>query len=76
MKNRCQSLPQTIQKLSKIGKVLSKIAFIIFVIGVCGCIVGLLSLRFGNGRLIKLGGVTLHGLIDKLYFSIYNSYYI
>ena len=45
----------TIQKLSKIGKVLSKIAFIFSVIGFCGCIAGLLSLNFGNGRLIKIG---------------------
>ena len=57
----------TIQKLSKIGKVLSKIAFIFSVIGFCGCIVGLLSLNFGNGRLIKIGGVTLHGLIPEEY---------
>lgn len=55
----------TIQKLSKIGKVLSKIAFIFSVIGFCGCIAGLLSLSFGNGSLIKLGGVTLHGLISE-----------
>ena len=57
----------TIQKLSKIGKVLSKIAFIFSVIGFCGCIAGLLSLNFGNGRLIKIGGVTLHGLIPEEY---------
>ena len=57
----------TIQRLSKIGKVLSKIAFIFSVIGFCGCIAGLLSLSFGNGSLIKIGGVTLHGLIPKEY---------
>ena len=56
----------TIQKLSKIGRTLSKIAFIFSVIGVCGCIVGLLSLRLGSGGLLRLGGVTLHGLIDRL----------
>ncbi len=55
----------TIQKLSKIGKVLSKIAFIFSVIGFCGCIAGLLSLNLGNGSLIKIGGVTIHGLIDN-----------
>lgn len=55
----------TIQKLSGIGKVLSKIAYIFAVIGFCGCIAGLLSLRFGNGGLIKIGGVTLHGLISE-----------
>ena len=55
----------TIQTLSKIGKILSKIAWILSVIGFCGCIAGLLSLSFGNGSLIKLGGVTLHGLISE-----------
>ena len=59
----------TIQKLSRIGKILSKIAFIFSVIGFCGCIVGLLSLSLGNGSLIKLGGVTLHGLISEEYGS-------
>lgn len=58
---------QTIQKLFKIGKKLSRIAFIFSVIGFCGCIAGLLSLSFGNGSLIKLGGVTLHQLISEEY---------
>lgn len=53
----------TIQVLSKIGRVLSKIAFIFSVIGFCGCIAGLISLSFGSGKLIKLGGVSLYGLI-------------
>lgn len=53
-----------IQKLSKLGKVLSSIAFTVSVIGLCGCIAGLMSLRFGNGWVMKLGGVTLHGLIS------------
>lgn len=57
----------TIQKLSKIGRVLSKIAFVFSVIGFCGCIAGLLSLSFGNGSLIKIGGVTLHALISEEY---------
>jgi hypothetical protein len=57
----------TIQKLSKIGKLLSKFAFIFSAIGFCGCIAGLLSLSFGNGSLIKIGGVTLHGLISEEY---------
>lgn len=37
------------------------------VIGFCGCIAGLLSLSFGNGSLIKIGGVTLHALISEEY---------
>lgn len=56
-----------IQRLSKIGKVLSNIAFIFSVIGFCGCIAGLLSLSFGNGSLLKIGRVTLHGLISEEY---------
>lgn len=57
----------TIQKLSKIGRVLSKIAFVFSVVGICGCIAGLLSLCFGNGSLIKIGGVTLHALVSEEY---------
>lgn len=56
-----------IQTLSGVGRVLSKIAFIFSVIGFCGCIAGLLSLSFGNGSLIKIGGVTLHGLLSEEY---------
>ncbi len=53
-----------IQKLAKLGRVLSRIAFVLAVVGVCGCVAGLLSLSFGDGGVVKLGGVTLHGLID------------
>lgn len=53
----------TIQKLSKIGKVLSRIAFILSVIGAGGCAAGLLGLGFGGGA-IRLGSVTLHGLVS------------
>lgn len=58
---------ERIQSLHKLGRVLSKLAFIFAVIGVCGCIVGLLSLRFDNGSLLKFGGVTIHGLIAEGY---------
>lgn len=56
---------KTIQTLSKIGRVLSKIAFILSFIGFGGCAVGLLSLGFGSENVFKIGGVTLHGLIDN-----------
>lgn len=56
---------KTIQTLSKMGKTLSKIAFIFAIIGFCGCIAGLISLNFDSGSLIKIGGVTLHGIIDN-----------
>ena len=53
-----------IQKLAKLGRVLCRIAFVLAVVGVCGCVAGLLSVNFGSGLPIKLGNVTLHGLID------------
>lgn len=56
---------KSIQTLSKLGKILSKIAFIFSVIGFCGCIAGLVSLLFGNGSLLRIGGVTLHSLIPE-----------
>ena len=56
----------TIQKLSKLGSVLSKIAFVLALVG-CGGIVCLLSFGFGSGHAIKLGSVTLHGLIGDRY---------
>ncbi len=56
---------ETIQTLTKIGKILSIIAFVFSVVGFCGCILGMLSLSFGNGGLVKIGGVTLHSLISE-----------
>lgn len=58
---------EVIQTLSKIGRVLSKIAFIFSVIGFCGCIAGVLGMCFGADGIIKIGGVTLHGLIAEEY---------
>ena len=58
-----KTLP-TIQKLSKLGKALSKIAFIFAAIGFAGCIAGVISAAFGNGSIIKLGNVSLHGMIS------------
>lgn len=58
---------ERIQSLHKLGRILSKLAFVFAVIGVCGCIAGLLSLRFGSGSLLKFGGVTIHGLIAEGY---------
>lgn len=55
---------KTIQTLSKIGKILCKIAFVFAVIGICGCIVGIISVSAG-GNVLKLGGVTIHGFISE-----------
>lgn len=54
----------TLQRLSKLGKVLSGIALTFSMIGLCGCTAGLLSLCFGTGGVMKLGGVAFHGLIS------------
>lgn len=52
-----------LQVLAKIGRVLSRIVFICCAIGVAGCAVGLLSLPFADTGIIKLGGVSIYGLI-------------
>lgn len=54
---------KTIQTLAKIGKILSKIAFILSLVGACLCVVGLICLPLGSGEILKIGGVTLHGLL-------------
>lgn len=59
------SLP-TIQKLSKLGKVLSNIAFILSIVGCVGCLLGMIALQTGGGKVLKLGGVTIHGLVDEI----------
>lgn len=58
---------KTIQKLSSLGSILSKIAFILSVVGFCGCIAGLIGLRFGSDAVLKLGDIRLHGLIANEY---------
>ncbi|MBR2590508.1 MAG: hypothetical protein IKE65_06250 [Clostridia bacterium] len=59
-----QSTLKTIQTISKIGKILSKIVFIFCIVGGCFCLVGLLSLALSSES-FKIGGVTIHGLIEK-----------
>ena len=58
---------KTIQKLSSLGSILSKIAFILSVVGFCGCIAGLIGLRFGSDAVLKLGDIRLHGLLANEY---------
>ena len=55
---------KSIQTLSKVGKILSKIAIVLASIGLGGSIAVLVSLLFGSEGLIKIGEVTLHGLIS------------
>ena len=55
---------KTIQTLSKIGKIISKIIFIFCLIAGIGCFVGIISLAvIPDG--FKLGGVTIHSMIEK-----------
>lgn len=55
---------KTIQTLSKVGKILCTIIFIFSLIGAIGCAVGIITLAvIPDG--FKLGGVTIHGLIEK-----------
>ena len=55
---------KTIQVLAKIGKIISKIVFICSIVGFCLCVLGIVSLAAG-GTLIKIGGVTVRGLIEN-----------
>ena len=54
----------TIQTLAKIGKIISKIIYVCCIVGFCGCIVGIVSLAVG-AETFKLGGVTIHGMIEN-----------
>jgi len=64
---------KTIQTLSKVGKIFSKIAFIVSVIGFFGCVAGFIALSVGDSGIIKIGGVTIHGIIsDNLGYDIGN----
>ncbi|MDD6265694.1 MAG: hypothetical protein PUB34_05275 [Clostridia bacterium] len=54
-----------IQIIAKIGKILSKIVFVCSIIGAVGCIIGIVSLAFAIPDNIRIGGVTIHSLIEK-----------
>lgn len=52
-----------LQTLAKIGKIFSKIVSICSLIGAIFCAVGLVMLPFGEAGVLKLGGVSIYGLI-------------
>lgn len=52
-----------VQTLSKIGKILSKIVYICCIVGFCGCVAGILAM-FAGAETVKLGGVTLHSILE------------
>ena len=65
---------QTIQTLFKLGKIFSKIIFVFCVVGGVGCAVGLIGLNFLPEN-FKLGGVTIHSMIERSEaFSLGDSY--
>lgn len=53
----------SIQVFAKIFKVLYMIGFIGCLVGFIGCIIGLAANALGHQELIKIGGVTVYGLI-------------
>jgi len=53
-----------IQTASQIGKILSKIVEVCCIIGTIGCAIGIASLAFGNFDSFKIGGVTVHSMIE------------
>lgn len=55
---------KTIQTLSKIGKIVSKIVFICCIVGFVACLVSLV-LGVGTGELVRLGGVSIRGILEE-----------
>ena len=56
---------KTIQVLARIGKILSKIVFICCIVGACGCAAGIVSFALMGEAPLKLGGVTIHSMIEN-----------
>lgn len=55
---------KTIQTLSKIGIIFSKIVYICCIVGIGGCVVGMAAMGIA-GESVKLGGVTLHSILQE-----------
>lgn len=56
---------KTLQVLAKIGRILSKIIYICCLVGAIGCVVGIVSIAILPEDSFKLGGVSIHGLIEQ-----------
>lgn len=56
---------KTIQVLARIGRILSKIVFICCIVGACGCAAGIASFALMGDTAFKLGGVTIHSMIEN-----------
>lgn len=54
-----------IQKLAAVGKVLSKIIAVCCIIGIIGCLIGIVSISTLGLDTFKIGGVTIHSMIEE-----------
>lgn len=54
---------QVLQVLAKIGRILSKIVWICSLVGAIGCLVGIITVAVGTDEVLKVGGVTIHGIV-------------
>ena len=55
---------QTIQKITNAFKILSKIVMICCIVGAIGCAIGIISIAFLPDA-FKIGGVNIHGIVEK-----------
>lgn len=53
-----------IQTASKLSKVFSKIIYICSIVGICGCVISVPTLFFGD-EILKIGGMTIHGIFES-----------
>lgn len=65
MENKSRNY-EILQIIAKIGRILSTVAFVFSIIGICGCLLGWISTSFGSDGIIKIEGVTIHGLLSDL----------
>lgn len=55
----------TLQVLAKIGRVMSKVVWICCLVGAIGCAIGIASLAVGVDNVLKLGNLTIHGIVEQ-----------
>lgn len=56
---------KTIQVLAKIGRILSRIVFVCSIVGAIICAVGVVSLAVTGSESFKVGGVTIHSMVEN-----------
>lgn len=65
-----------LQTMAKIGKILSKVAFVASVVGAVLSAVGIVLTAVNVADAVKVGGITIHGLIDKSGYDMESLYAI